>query len=67
MKDRGGKRKEREGKREGEGGKELDTDQGSEHKLRASRPGWGEGSGGGGKEPGASHMACDITVSLPHV
>lgn len=34
MKDRGGKRKEREGKREGEGGKELDAGLGSEHKLR---------------------------------
>ena len=63
MKHSGGKRKEREGKREGEGGKELDADLGSEHKLRR-QAGLGAGRGPG---EGASHMACDVTVSFPHI
>lgn len=64
MKDRGGKRKEREGKKEEEGGEELDTDQGSEDKLRwqaALDVGRGPGEGEGNLGP-----ATWPVTSQPH-
>lgn len=61
MKDRGGKRKEREGKKEEEGGEELDTDQGSEDKLR-----WQAALDVGGSGRGGNLLPHGPVTSQPH-